>query len=207
MEYTKSNFNAKGKNPRTERVLAQIKTQKIDLQLPKEVGESLRSLPLKERKAYATLLRKAGWTLKSIGKELNITRESIRLYAKEEHSPEIMEKVAHLTIPEIPKIEVYKERVIKVSVEADVLNQLKELKEKAFWVRGKGSNNRAEAEQYTKLIYETMQSGVSCYRLAKELKVTPSAIFFRLVRYGYNTSTGKSLTYRQIKHRTEIENV
>ena len=50
-----------------------------------------------------------------------------------------------------------------------------------------------------------MESGVSGYRLAKELGVTHSAILFRLVRYGYATTEGKSKTYRQLTHRKESD--
>ena len=199
--------NSAGKNPRIkERVLAQVKPQKIDLTLPQEAGEALRSLPLKERKAYATLLRKAGWTLQSIATELKITREAIRLYTKEDYSPEVLEKVAHLPIPEVPKVEIYKERIVKVLPKPEVIARLKELQAKAQLVRGKGKNNREEAEEYTKLLYDTIQSGVSGYRLAKELGVTHSALCFRLVRYGYKTSTGQSRTYRKLTHRKQDTN-
>jgi predicted transcriptional regulator len=192
-------------NVQKERVLVTKKIQKTDMTLPKEVGEALRSLPIKERKAYASLLRKAGWTLQAIATELNVTRESIRLYAVEEHTGEYLSKVSHLPIPEVPMVEIYKDKVIKVLPSAEVLAKLKELQAKATLVRGKGKANREEAEQYTKLLYETMQSGVSGYRLAKELNVTHSALLFRLVRYGYTTTTGKSHTYRQLTHRKREE--
>ena len=188
-----------------ERVLISQKIKKTELTLPKEVGEALRSLPLKERKAYASVLRKAGWTLQSIATELNVTRESIRLYGVEEHSEELLAKVQHLPVPEVPMVEIYKDKVVKVLPSADVITQLKELQAKATLVRGKGKANREEAEQYTKLLYETMQSGVSGYRLAKELNVTHSALLFRLVRYGYTTTNGKSSTYRQLTHRKNGE--
>jgi hypothetical protein len=188
-----------------ERVLVASKVKKTDLNLPKEVGEALRSLPLKERKAYASVLRKAGWTLQSIATELNVTRESIRLYGAEEHTGEYLAKVQHLPVPEVPMVEIYKDKVIKVLPSADVLAQLKELQPKAFLVRGKGKANRKEAEEYTKLLYDTMESGVSGYRLAKELGISHSAILFRLVRYGYTTTTGKSGTYRQLTHRKKEE--
>ena len=82
-----------------------------------------------------------------------------------------------------------------------MIAQLKELQPKAFMVRGKGKSNREEAELYTRLIYELMESGVSGYRIAKELGVTHSALAFRLVRYGYTTSNGTSRSYRQLTHR------
>ena len=195
-------MNTEGKN-RKERVLITTKTKKSDLTLPKEVGETLRSLPLAERKAYSNLLRNAGWTLQSIATEVGVTRENIRLYERSTPSAETLEKVKDLLIPEVPKVEIYADRVVKVIPKPEVIAQLKELQAKASLVRGKGKAHREEAEQYTKLLYETMESGVSGYRLAKELNVTHSAILFRLVRYGYATSTGKSKTYRQLTHRKE----
>ena len=197
-------MNTEGKN-RKERVLITTKTKKSDLTLPKEVGETLRSLPLAERKAYSNLLRNAGWTLQSIATEVGVTRENIRLYERSTPSAETLEKVKDLLIPEVPKVEIYADRVVKVIPKPEVIAQLKELQAKASLVRGKGKAHREEAEQYTKLLYETMESGVSGYRLAKELNVTHSAILFRLVRYGYATTEGKSKTYRQLTHRKESD--
>ena len=197
-------MNTEGKN-RKERVLVNTKVKKSDLTLPKEVGEAIRSLPLAERKAYSNLLRNAGWTLQSIATEVGVTRENIRLYERSTPSAETLEKIKDLLIPEVPTIEIYKDRLVKVLPKPEVIAQLKELQAKASLVRGKGKAHREEAEQYTKLLYETMESGVSGYRLAKELGVTHSAILFRLVRYGYTTSTGKSPTYRQLTHRKESD--
>ena len=197
-------MNTEGKN-RKERVLVKTRIKKSDLTLPKKVGETLRSLPLAERKAYSNLLRNAGWTLQSIATEVGVTRENIRLYERSTPSAETLEKVKDLLIPEVPKVEIYADRVVKVIPKPEVIAQLKELQAKASLVRGKGKAHREEAEQYTKLLYETMESGVSGYRLAKELNVTHSAILFRLVRYGYATTEGKSKTYRQLTHRKESD--
>ena len=197
-------MNTEGKN-RKERVLVTTKIKKTDQVLPDEVGEALRGLPFNERKAYVTLLRKAGWTLQSIATELGMTRENIRLYTLQEPSGEMQLKVMHLPIPEVPTVGVYADRIVKVMPKPEVIAQLKELQAKASLVRGKGKAHRDEAEQYTKLLYETMESGVSGYRLAKELGVTNSAILFRLVRYGYATTTGKSKTYRPLTNRKESD--
>lgn len=197
---------AKGTKLEKETIKVGNKVIKTGLVLPKEVSEVLQSLPLQERKAYAHLLRKAGWTLQSIATPLSLTREAIRLYAKEEPSGEALAKVTHLPIPEVPTVEVFIHRVKKIQPDPEVMAKLKELQPKAFMVRGKGKANRKEAELYTKLIYETLESGVSGYRLAKELNVTHSALLFRLVRYGYTTTTGKSGSYRQLTHRKEDEN-
>lgn len=200
-EGTKTVKRIKGMKQEKEQILVGTRVPKSDLTLPKEVSDILIGLPLLERKAYATELRKVGWTLQSIATPLNITRESIRLYTLAEHTGEVLAKISNLPIVQPPVVEVFVERVKRVKPDPQVIAQLKELQPKAFLVRGKGKNNREEAELYTRLIHELMESGVSGYRIAKELGVTHSALAFRLVRYGYATSNGKSRSYRQLTHR------
>jgi len=200
-EGTKSMRLTKGMKQHKEQILVGTRVPKSDLTLPKEVSDILIGLPLTERKAYASELRKVGWTLQSLATPLNLTRESIRLYTLVEHTGEVLAKIRHLPIVQPPVIEVFVERVKRVKPDPKVIAQLKELQPKAFMVRGKGKSNREEAELYTRLIYELMESGVSGYRIAKELGVTHSALAFRLVRYGYTTSNGTSRSYRQLTHR------
>jgi len=191
----------KGMKQEKEQILVGTRIPKSDLTLPKEVTDILIGLPLAERKAYATELRKVGWTLQSLATPLNLTRESIRLYTLVEHTGEVLAKIRAFPLTAPPVVEVFVERVKRVKPDPQVIAQLKELQPKAFMVRGKGKSNREEAELYTRLIYELMESGVSGYRIAKELGVTHSALAFRLVRYGYTTSNGKSRSYRQLTHR------
>jgi predicted transcriptional regulator len=204
-EGTKTVKRIKGMKQDKEQILVGTRIPKSDLTLPKEVADILTGLPLAERKAYASELRKAGWTLQSIATPLNITRESIRLYGLAEHSNEVLAKISHLPIVEPLKVQVFVERVKRVKPDPQVIAQLKELQPKAMGIRGKTKKNRDEAELYTKLIYELMESGVSGYRIAKELGVTHSALAFRLVRYGYTTSEGKSRSYRPLTHRSKGE--
>lgn len=200
-EGTKSKRLTKGMKQEKEQILVGTRVPKSDLTLPKEVSDILIGLPLDERKAYVFELRKVGWTLQSLATPLKLTRESIRLYGLKEPKSEVLAKVKHLPIVTPPVIELFVERVKRVKPDPQVIAQLKELQPKAFMVRGKGKSNREEAELYTRLIYELMESGVSGYRIAKELGVTHSALAFRLVRYGYTTSNGTSRSYRQLTHR------
>ena len=200
-EGTKSVKRTKGMKQEKEQIFVGTRVPKSDLTLPKEVSDILIGLPIAERKAYASELRKVGWTLQSIATPLKITRESIRLYTLTEHTGEVLAKIRHLPLTAPTVVEVFVERVKRVKPDPQVIAQLKELQPKAFLVRGKGKNNREEAELYTRLIHELMESGVSGYRIAKELGVTHSALAFRLVRYGYTTSNGKSRSYRQLTHR------
>lgn len=191
----------KGVKQDKEQILVGTRVPKSDLTLPKEVSDILIGLPIDERRAYVYQLRKAGWTLQSLATPLKITREAIRLYGLKEPTGEVLAKITHLPIVQPPVIEVFVERIKRVLPDPKVIAQLKELQPKAFMVRGKGKSNREEAELYTRIIYELMESGVSGYRIAKELGVTHSALAFRLVRYGYTTSNGKSRSYRQLTHR------
>jgi len=198
---TKSKRLTKGMKQEKEQILVGTRVPKSDLTLPKEVSDILIGLPLDERRAYVFELRKAGWTLQSLATPLHITRESVRLYGLKEPTGELLAKVKHLPIVTPPVIELFVERVKRVKPDPQVIAQLKELQPKAFMVRGKGKSNREEAELYTRLIYELMESGVSGYRIAKELGVTHSALAFRLVRYGYTTSNGTSRSYRKLTNR------
>ena len=198
---TKTKRLTKGMKQDKEQILVGTRVPKSDLTLPKEVSDILIALPLDERRAYVFELRKAGWTLQSLATPLKITRDSIRLYTLKEPSGEVLAKISHLPIVQPPVIEVFVERIKRVKPDPQVIAQLKELQPKAFMVRGKGKSNREEAELYTRLIYELMESGVSGYRIAKELGVTHSALAFRLVRYGYTTSNGTSRSYRKLTNR------
>ena len=177
--------------------------KKTNHTLPKEVSDVLKTLPLKERKAYATELSKAGWTLQSIADVLNLTREAIRLYghAKSNDETEVRLSITHLPIPPIPTRTISKELIKRVQIADDVLVELKELYSKARLVRGKGKNYRKEAEDFTKLAYAQVERGVSTYAVAKALGITNSALTFRFSRYGYKVSNGGSRVYRPLTHR------
>jgi predicted transcriptional regulator len=181
--------------------------KKTNHTLPKEVSDVLRTLPLRERKAYATELSKAGWTLQSIADVLNVTREAIRLYghAKSNDETEVRTAIASLPIPPIPTRTISKELIKRIAIDDDVLVTLKELYSKAKLVRGKGKNYRKEAEDFTKLAYAQVERGVSVYAVAKALGITTSALQFRFARYGYKVTNGKSKVYRLLTHRAEGE--
>lgn len=184
-----------------EQVLIKSTTLKTNLTLPKEVSEALKSLALAERKAYAVALVNKGWTYQCIANELGISREAVRLYTTKEVSADVMSRVAHLPLPELPTKEVYGTRIKRVKLEPEVLEKLKELHALASKVRGKGKKYRKEAEDFTKLAWEQNQKGVSTYAIAKALGITHGALLFRFVRYGYKTTNGKSRVFRQLSHR------
>ena len=189
-----------------ETVLVRKKPILINHKLPKEVSEALNLLPMLERQAYCIALSNKGWTYQSIANELGLSREMVRLYAQKPISEELMNKVKHLPMPEIPTKEVYSTRFKKVAIDPDVLEQLKELHAKASLVRGKSPKYRKEAELFTKLAWEEKQKGVTTYAIAKAIGITNSALVFRFVRYGYQSSSGKSKVFRALTNRDKETN-
>ena len=190
------------KNREKETILLRTDKVKSNHTLPKEVSEVLRSLALAERRAYATNLVNAGWTLQSIANELGITREAVRLYTLKKHDTGALANVMPLPIPPIPTKEIYTTRIKRVQIDPDVLLQLKELHAKASMVRGKSPKYRDEAEQFTKLAWEQVEKGITSYSLAKAIGISNGALIFRFVRYGYKTTNGQSRVFRQLTHRS-----
>lgn len=192
----------KENNMATHKVEVSRKKLKAGIQLPADTIELLKSLPIKERKAYAKMLVDVGWTYNSIATPLGVTRQAVESYVKPKfknaYKPEALELVKDLPIPQVPTKAIMKAQMVEAS--AEVVSQLKELHAKAKLVRGKGQNNRAEANELTKLLWEQHQQGISVYSLAKSLGVTPSSIQFRFVRYGYKTTNGKSGAYAKIQY-------
>lgn len=185
-----------------EQVLIKSKAVKTNQTLPKEVSEALKQLTsMLERRAYVKALTDKGWTYQSIANVLGITREAVRLYTTKEVSDEIAKKVAHLPLPELPTKEVYGTRIKRVSIEPEVVAQLKELHAVASLVRGKSKKYRQEAEAFTKLAWQQKERGVSTYAIAKAVGITHGALLFRFVRYGYQKTNGKSRVFRQVAHR------
>jgi len=137
---------------------------------------------------------------------IGVTRERIRQLVNEPiaNDPVIREKVlGKYRVPQVPSIPIYDRKMLEV--EPEVLAQLIELRNKAQLVRSTSTNYREEAELFTKLAWEQVQKGVSCYSLAKSLGVTTSALESRFVRYGYKTSEGKSKVYKKISYLEKRE--
>ena len=157
-----------------------------------------------ERNQYVWRLRKEeGWSLESIGQAVGVTREMIRLIVdKLDQAPfQLMLSVASHPVPKRARVAkvVYR----KTPIDPEALKVLKELHATATLLRGKGSKNRAEAEEFTRLLNEQTLLGVSTYTLAKELGLTVGAINLRLIRYGYRKTAGHSKATTRIKYSTQ----
>ena len=189
--------------------------QRQHLKLPDVVATALGLIPVKERElraAYVYALRIKGWTLQAVADSLGVTRERIR-QLETSASPEMVYLVQQAPgsypVPELPT------EVIQVQVgyqhtdpKPETLARLKELKPIAQSIRWDHSNGRAEAEEYTALLWKAhTEEGVTVYRLAQLLEVTYSAIQFRFARYGYKpVQSGKTKAYAAIKKENRATN-
>ena len=172
--------------------------RKTNLTLPSEVHERFTTLGMNERNDYIVALRNAGWTLQSISDATGVTRERVRQIVA---TTEVV-----IRFEDIPNPPVVAERPKPVYVEpsAETLTRLRELQPMASKVRGTSPAFRAEGEEFSRLLnYAHTVEGVTIYRLAKRLGVTPASIRFRLARYGYLPSLkGESPTYRLLKSKS-----
>ncbi len=185
--------------------------QRQHLTLPDVVTTALCLIPVKQkdlRAAYVYALRMKGWTLQSVADSLGVTRERVR-QLELSASPEIVYLVQQAPgsypVPELPT------EIVKVQVgyqyvdpTPETLARLKELQPIAQSVRYSHKQGRAEAEEYTALLWKAhTEQGVSVYRLAQLLGITHGAIQFRFARYGYKeVMTGKSIAYQPLKYRS-----
>jgi hypothetical protein len=174
-----------------------------NMQLPDEVINNFIALTEKNLKTlrndYIVALVNAGWTNVSIAKSAGLSNEMVRIIVGKHDAEEVPPTLA---VPEVPKHEPKSKSSTQVLPPPELLARLLKLQPAAQKVRSNSQRYRAEAEEYSYLINQAhTMYGVSLYRLAKLLNVTTSALVFRLVRYGYKTSEGKSMVYTKVKNR------
>lgn len=179
--------------------------QRHDLTLPAEVVVALNLIPrsdLRLRSGYVQVLRMKGWTLESIGNALDVTRERVRQLEKQarpQNSIYILSNPGSYPCPDVPKRKVYKEVSFFAEPSEVDLARLKQLQPLAALVRSNSPNYRKEAEEFSALLNQVINvEGVPASHVAKLIGVTHGAIQFRLVRYGYASSNGKSKAYQTI---------
>lgn len=156
-------------------------------------GIFLQNLDRDERDAFIQSLWEAGWTHRAISDASDISHERVRQIILQ---PRIAANT--LPVPDAPKKQTKAEIVFIEPSPAD-LQRLLELQPLAQQVRANSPKFRNEAEEYTKLLAKVhLQDNVTLYRLAKRLGVTHGALRFRLARYGYMQSEGKSKSYKKV---------
>lgn len=176
---------------------------KTNAKLPEEVYENFKKIAsdLELRNAYIKELRAASWSLQSIADAVGVSsRERVRQIVEGRYKHLSSSKVStDFSVPALPLKEVKQPRVLTEPSE-QTLSKLLELKPIAQKVRSHSPNFRKEAEQYTELINHAITvEGVSVRHLGKRLGVSPSALRFRMARYGYiTTHNGNSVCYQPI---------
>lgn len=182
--------------------------RKSMLELPQECADNIVFLDGTNRdllRDYIVALRLRGWTLESIAVPLGKTRERVRQLEMEAIGRDSVTIAlnAGLDLP-YPPLKPVVVREPRVEPNRDAIERMKELQPLVQLVRSSSPRYREEAEEYTRLLDQEHGRGVSLYRLAKELGVTHGALRFRLIRYGYKTSTSNAKVYKPIaeKHRT-----
>ena len=176
---------------------------KTNAKLPQEVYKNFKKIgdDLELRNAYIKKLRSAFWSLQSIADASGITtRERVRQIVEGHYKHLSSSKITvDFYVPELP-MKAVKEPKLPTEPSDKTLSKLLELKPIAQKVRSHSPNFRKEAEQYSKLINHAITvEGVSVRHLGKRLGVSPSALRFRMARYGYITNhDGKSVCYQPI---------
>lgn len=187
------------------------KYQKVSLVLPTQTQSQLQEAndnPNRDiLKSYIVSLRQEGWTLESIAKPLSVSREWIRQMESDSPDVESAQRLATAMGFVVPERPIIPERV-KVERPKPLpenLARMLELQPKAQLVRSSSPRYREEAEEYTRLInLEHTDRGVSLFQLARDLGVTHGALRFRLVRYGYRTTSSTSKVYQPIAEENRM---
>ena len=192
-------------NKRMTKIVEEKINQKQGLTLPAVVVVSLNLIPKVDanvRNGYVQVLRMKGWTLESIGTALDVTRERIRQLetkARPQDSLYVLSNPGKFPVPEVPKKSIYKEVSFFAEPSEKDLARLKQLQPLAALVRSKSPNYRKEAEEFSSLLNQVINvEGVPASHVAKLIGITHGAIQFRLVRYGYSSTSGKSKAYQTI---------
>lgn len=157
-------------------------------------GIFMQDLDRDKRDCYIQALWEAGWTHRAISDASGISHERIRQVILQ---PRLSENL--LLVPDAPR-KPQKVEPIYIEPNPNDLARLLELQPLAQQVRSNSPKYREEAEEYTKLLAKVhLEDNVTLYRMAKRLGVTHGALRFRLARYGYIESTGKSKSYIKVR--------
>lgn len=198
-EQLKKAHSARECNKERPVVVIEGKIQKYRQVLPETVVSRFTSITNNEdRNNYIKALYSAGWSGKAIGIACKIS--AARVYQIISDKKEISYVPATLAIPTPPR-QKSKQIVEKKYKEPspEMLDRMRELQPLAQLVRSNSPRYRAEAEEYTYLLNQATEQGITVYRLAKLLGVTHSALAFRMVRYGYRTTVyGQTKSYKPV---------
>jgi len=162
------------------------------------------------RSAYAWKLVKLGWTLSAVAGAMDLTRERVRQITLTKPKDAWLDYV--LTHYPLPLPPVYAERSAgryerkTPQPSEQTKRRLLELLPNAAAVRGHSPKNRAEADEFVRLLnYSVRVEKVKLATLARLLGVTNAAVSHRMVRYGYKKTTGKSRALRKVLKKNRVK--
>jgi hypothetical protein len=192
-------------NKRQYKLVSKGRPVRQKLTLPAEPTVALNLIPKKERgikSAYICVLREKGWTLESIGSALNVCRERVRQLESLANLGDVVDiklSPGSYPVPDLPVEYTLEQVSYFLEPSEKTLTRLKQLQPLAALVRSNSPNYRKEAEEFSGLLNQVINvEGVPASHVAKLLGVTHGAIMFRLVRYGYASTNGKSKAYQTI---------
>jgi len=202
----KTPYNAQYRDPVYEERI-------VDGPLPQEVADLLQKVHGTDYLApYLCTLRFGSqyggdcWTLQNIANALGITRERVRqieykCVSTHHKSHDLLTDGSYnFIVPKAARKTVligWKYR----DIPQEVVEELKLLRQKGTLVRGNiplDDVRRLDAEKYAKRLAEVVKT-YSANRVAKAMGISRLAIKGTLVRYGYDTSTGKSKVFQPVK--------
>jgi hypothetical protein len=149
--------------------------------VPSITDESLRL------NGYLRLLREAGYTLQEIGEVVGISRERVRQRVTDKpYSYVGLPSVRVRELAPVPSKPVTK----KLHVSPEVAEQLREMRDICSTVNGGTAADdprRQVSVEFTAILANLVERGVTVYELAKALGCNHQAIYGRLARHGYRT--------------------
>lgn len=169
--------------------------------LPPEITAKLAASRKTPEELYPLLLalNEAGWSLASLAAPFGVTREAIRIWLNTGRA--VTTERAIVDGPPLTPTQVEdrarradaknRREDRKMREEAalfELLPQLKALQSDARALRGPSDSSptfAAASAEYTRLLNEAINRGVTATRLAKELEIQPVTIYARLRRGGY----------------------
>lgn len=184
--------------------LMTTKVRKRLVKLPPNVSTLLASISDSEvRDDYVRNLRRAGWTLQTISDAIGVSRERVRQICEMPMSDTNVAETYPVPLP--PTVQPRMKKEYK-EPSPELIAKILELQPFAQQVRSNSTRFRAEAEEYTRLINQARLEGTSIYKLSTIIGLSPSALRFRLTRYGYMPapSGSTSLVYRAIRKENRV---
>lgn len=177
-------------------------TKKWHPDLPEETVSEIRRLYFIEStraqlNGYLWQLNEAGWPLESMAKVLLCSRQ--RVFQRISNGPRSFEGLPAVPpVPPKPMPAPKPPKPERPRIPPETLEKLLKMHETARWVNGgtpADHPSRQVSVEYTALLAELVDRGISGYTIGIAMGIEPSGIYARLSRHGY-----RELPPSQAKH-------